>query len=243
MSSLPPGTPFPPPPPPPPPSSGPGGSLPWEMRQSIGFVDALVETVKLIITAPQDAFQRMRPKANDYFEPLLFAVIVSWVGVIASQIYGLVFGTATLGMFQKYLPADVQRQLGPMLARNMVGNVVGMVLGPIFIAIFLFIGAGIIHLCLMIVGGTAQSAAGFEGTFRTMAYASVADLANLVPFVGGLIAFVWKLVLVVIGLATLHRTSSGRAVAAVLIPIALCCVCLVVFIGAIAALVAGGLRH
>ena len=36
---------------------------------------------------------------------------------------------------------------------------------------------------------------------------------------------------------------TGKAVAAVLIPFALCCVCVVVFIGAIAALIAGAFRH
>ena len=42
---------------------------------------------------------------------------------------------------------------------------------------------------------------------------------------GGLIGVVWGIVLQVIGLATLHKTSQGKAALAVLIPIVLCCVC------------------
>ena len=58
------------------------------------------------------------------------------------------------------------------------------------------------------------------------------------PFAGGLIAMVWAIVLETIGLATLHRTSYGKAVAAVL-PLLICCVCLFFAFGTIVALIAG----
>ena len=52
----------------------------------------------------------------------------------------------------------------------------------------MFVWSAILHLCLMMVGGLRESAAGFEGTFRVIAYASVAQLANLIPLVGATIA-------------------------------------------------------
>ena len=210
----------------PPPGTTPAPPLPWEDRQRLGFLNALVETIKLLVTAPGDAFRRVREK-GDFASPLLFAVLVGWVMAVIGQIWRLMFHGTLISL----LPMEMRHQLGPMLAGSALGFVVAVILTPIFIIVGLFIWSGIVHLFLMLVGGTNQSTAGFEGTFRVTAYSEVANLAQIVPFVGGLIAVVWIIVLQSIGLATLHRTSQGKAAAAVLIPLALCCVC----IGVIAA--------
>ena len=217
------------PPPPPPPSASfapgeppPGGPppLPWEDRQRLGFVNALVETIKLLVTAPGEAYRRVREK-GDFFSPLLFAVIVGWVMAIVGQLWSLAFQSTLITL----LPSELRHQIGPMLAGSAAGFVVAVIVAPILIMIGLFIWSGIVHLCLMMVGGTGGSTAGFEGTFRAISYAQVASLAQVVPMAGGLIGVVWGIVLQVIGLATLHKTSHGKAAMAVLIPIVLCCVC------------------
>jgi hypothetical protein len=45
----------------------------------------------------------------------------------------------------------------------------------------------------------------------------------VIPFCGGLIAGIWKIVLYCIGLARAHETDTGRAVIAVLLPLIICC--------------------
>ncbi|MEO6325750.1 MAG: YIP1 family protein [Thermoanaerobaculia bacterium] len=230
MSTLPP--PFDPPPPPPPP----GAALPWEERDRLGWVAAFVATVQMMVTAPAEAWQRTRVK-NDLLEPLLFSVIVTWIGMVFSSIYGALFSRSWMTM----LPADLQEKLAPAMVAG--SPLIKIVLAPVLVAVGLFIGAGIVHLCLMIVGGLSSSSAGFEGTFRVVAYSGVADLANVIPIAGPLIAFVWKLILLVMGIQVLHRTSSGKAIAAVLLPVLLCCGCVVVAFGAILAAVFGALKH
>ena len=232
MSTLPP--PFDPPPPPPPV----GTALPWEERDRLGWVAAFVATVQLLATAPAEAWQRTRVK-NDLLEPLLFSVVVSWIGIVFSSIYGALFARSWIS----FLPPNVRERLAPALAGSSFGPLLNIVLAPVLVAVGLFIGTGIIHLCLMIVGGLSSSTAGFEGTFRVAAYSGVADLANVIPFVGGLIAIVWKIVLIVMGLQALHRTTSGKAVAAVLLPLLLCCGCGVVAFGAIMAAVMSAFNH
>lgn len=211
--------------PPPPPPGPPGGTaavapLPWEDRERRGFFPALVETVKLLVTSPTEAFARVR-ESGDYLSPLLFAVLIGWVMGIIGQIWSLLFQGAWVGMF----PAEMRDQMGAMMAGSAVSFVITVVILPVVIAVVLFIWSGIVHLCLMMLGGHKQSRSGFEGTFRSSSYAYVAAIAQIVPFLGGLIAAVWCLVLQVIGLVRMHRTSTGKAVGAVLIPIALCCVC------------------
>ena len=50
-------------------------------------------------------------------------------------------------------------------------------------------------------------------------------MAQIVPIIGGFISMIWTIVLMSIGAMRLHGTSQGKAVAAVLMPIVLCCVC------------------
>jgi hypothetical protein len=135
------------------------------------------------------------------------------------------------------LPPEMRDQLGPMMATGGASFILTLILAPVLLLIWFFIWSGIVHLFLMMLGGHKQSSSGFEGTFRAVSYGYVSSLAQLIPFVGGLIAFVWNLVLQVIGLVRMHRTSTGKAVGAVLLPLVLCCVCVAVvfalFLGAI----------
>lgn len=224
----------PPPPPPPPPGGGAGSGLPWEERERHGAGAAFVETAKLFITDPVQGFARAK-RRGDLFSPIAFAVVLGWIGIAVQTLWSLAFGSSLADL----LPPDMRQASGLGFAFETFGTIVQLVLAPVFILIFLFIGSGIVHLMLMLVGGTKDSEAGFEGTLRALCYSSVSQLGSLVPFAGGLIAMVWAIVLETIGLAALHRTSYGKAVAAILLPLAICCVCVVFAFGSIVALLAG----
>lgn len=209
-------------PPPPPPGGGAEavGPLPWEARAERGAVAALFETLKLLVLSPADAYQRAR-KQGDYLSPLGYAVIVGWVMAVVGQLWGLLFQTSWIAL----LPIEAKEDLAAMAASSLIGFVLTLVLAPVFVLIGLFVWSAIVHLFLMLVGGTRSSTAGFEGTVRAISYATTAQVANVVPIAGGLLAMVWGLVLDVIGLAKLHDTTNGKAAAAVLIPLAICCGC------------------
>src|SRR5205807_1513687 len=70
-------------------------------------------------------------------------------------------------------------------------------------------------------GGAKQS---FETTFRVVCFAEgSASPLLVIPFCGGLITGIWKVVLYCIGLARSHETDTGRAVIAVFLPLIVCC--------------------
>ncbi|HEX6203478.1 MAG TPA: YIP1 family protein [Thermoanaerobaculia bacterium] len=206
-----------------PPPSGPPAygrpGLPWD-REKTG--NALVDTTKSLITAPGAAFAEMREK-GDYASPIFYALILGTLGAIIGQIWNLVFGATML----QWLPPDVQGQLAPMFAADVGALVLNIVLAPIFVLFGLFVGAGIYHLFLLLLGATKESTAGYEGTMRVSAYASVANVAQIIPLVGTVVTMVWTIVLTVIGLSRVHNTSTGKALAAVLLPFLLCCLCAV----------------
>jgi hypothetical protein len=91
---------------------------------------------------------------------------------------------------------------------------------PFMIILGLFIWSGILHVFLMMVKGTK---AGFEATFRVVSYSYGTNVLNIIPFCGGIIAWVWSIVLSIIGLKEAHETSGGKAAFAVLFPFLLCC--------------------
>ncbi len=230
-------------PPPPPAGGGEGPRLPWEDRDRLGFLDALIETVKLIATAPSDAFSRLRAD-GDLIWPLVFGLIFSWIGQFFSQVWNLIFGEAMQSMMTGF--GDLG-QFDEYMSFGSTGGVIQfvgtLVLWPVLFVIFLFIGAGIFHGCLMLVGATNESPTGFEGTLKVMAYSQIASLAAIVPFIGGLVAMLISLVLLVIGFTEVHRTTQGKALVGVLIPVALCCICCIVgifvFGASLAAMMAG----
>jgi len=107
---------------------------------------------------------------------------------------------------------------------NMIGGVgliFLLILTPLFVVIGTFIGSAIYHVCLMIIGGAKQP---FETTFRVVCFGggSVSPLL-VIPFCGGLVVLVWKIVVYSIGLARAHETETGRALLAVLLPLIICC--------------------
>jgi hypothetical protein len=186
--------------------------LPWEHRQERGFANAFIETLAMVLTKPDQAFRTMKTEGG-LAEPLIYALIGGCVGGIVSLLLSL--GLQSMGLFAG------QRDTFAALAGIGVGSIALIVLVPVFIVIVLFIGAAIVHLCLMIVGGANKS---FETTFRVLAFShgSTGPL-QIIPVCGGLIAGVWALIVNCIGLARAHETSTGRATLAVLLPVIVCC--------------------
>jgi hypothetical protein len=85
----------------------------------------------------------------------------------------------------------------------------------------MFIGSGILHLCLMLFGGANKP---FETTFRVVCFSSgAAYLFSIIPFCGGYITPIYNIVLECIGISRAHETTMGKAVLAVLLPLIVCC--------------------
>jgi len=216
MSALPPSV----------PASGPGSPpantsarLPWEDRAQLGFFEALVQTLRLLVTRPGDGFSRLRPD-GDLASPLLFGILVSWMFMLVSQVWSLVMSSALEDLFGGISELDALFQ-----SPSVWGIAATTVLWPFFFVVVAFLGSAILHGSMMIVGGTAQSKAGFEGTLKVFCYASVSGMGQLIPIAGGIVAMLWSFILHVTGLATVHDAPQGRALAAVLIPSFVCCAC------------------
>jgi hypothetical protein len=193
-------------------TSAPRSGLPWDERHSKGLFSAFIETLQMVLIKPGAAFTAMK-REGGLGEPLLYGLIGGSFGFIVYFIYNLAF--QSLGMF-----ANRNNPFAHLIGAG-IGGIFLIVCAPLFVLIGIFVGSAILHVCLLLVGGAKQS---FETTLRVVCFGggSVNPLL-VIPFCGGLIVGVWKIVLYCIGLARAHETDSGRAVLAVFLPLIVCC--------------------
>ncbi len=201
--------------PPPAAPAGPRTPIPWEDTARAGAFERFIETVKLLATEPSQAFERM-PIFGGVGQPLLFGILVAWVGIAISSVWSLLLS----GMSLPFLDSDQLGLAGAVMGMSTAMTVAIIFLAPFITIIAVFVEAAILHLMLMLLGGATR---GFEATARVCSYAQASQLAQAIPFCGGLLSLVWSLILLIIGLSTAHGVSRGKAAVAVILPVVLCC--------------------
>jgi hypothetical protein len=186
----------------------------WEDRESRGFLSGLYTTLKEVLFSPSVFFRRM-PVTGGLADPLVYGLIIGMAGLMFSYFWQILLKGAMQGMMLPGMQAAAEQNIFSGL-----GMAVMAFLSPFLIIFGLFIGAGILHVCLMLVKGARS---GFEATFRVVAYGYSAYIFLVIPFCGGLIAGAWAVVLAIIGLREAHETTGGKAAFAVFLPLIVCC--------------------
>jgi hypothetical protein len=191
--------------------------------------EGLLETAVSVITQPVATMHRLTQT-----RPISWAFVVAIVTFLIS----LLSSVAGMG--------------GIFAAETLLSRVVVLaailILGPLLAVILTAISAGIFHLSSRLLRGTGL----YSGLFVGVAFAGVPTILaapfNLLPAVMGVIGDVlsmlaavvigiWGLVLTTIAIRENNSFSTGRAIAALLIPL-LVIVALVMMVGIVAALVA-----
>jgi len=190
----------------------------WEDRERYGSFRGLVNTLNEVLFRPSEFYRKM-PVVGGLTEPLLYALIVGMVGLMFSYMWQI----ATRGTMESMMPGMPAGAGHEMLQGT--GLAFLAFFSPLIVILGLFLSAGILHVCLLLVRGTT---AGFEGTFRVVSYGYSVNLFLVVPFCGYPLMVVWAIVLYIIGLKEAHRTTGGKAAFAVFLPV-IACTCLVVF--------------
>lgn len=216
---------------------------PWENPDAGAFHRRIWDTFLQAVKTPTEFFQDMR-LSGGLLSPLAFYVLV----ILSATVIGQVFESLLWSVFGSVFLMGVSQDasigamfLGVQGASFLITLVLLLLLFPFVLAAALFIGSGLTHLSLKVFGGAKQP---FEATFRVNAYAygSVGWVAA-VPFCGSMVAGVWGIVLEILGIARVHQVSTGMAVAAVLVPIAIIFIlfmCLAAAVVAVVGLIEAG---
>jgi hypothetical protein len=194
------------------------------------LVPSFVQTVREVLFNPVNFFRSIR-REGDFLNPLLFAIICALISGVLGGILRMIF---TLVRGEGFGGA-----VGSLIAN--------IFLVPIGTAIGLFIGAAIYHLLVLLI--VRPSHAGYEATFRAVAYASALQILGwlgYIPILGivvGIAIAIYNVVLSVIGIREMHATTTGRAVAVVLIPVIIIGILIFVVGLAIAAIIIAALNQ
>jgi hypothetical protein len=191
--------------------------VPWERRGELGPASAFFETVFQSLLRPAAFFRSMDP-AGSLGAALFYAIVVGWGSFLSGALWELL------------LPFHWPTAFGSLAERSTsgaeiaLGLALGLVAIPLFVPVGVFVVSLVYHGLLLLFGGARW---GLEATVRTVAYASGAQLLNVVPICGVLLILVWGVVVQVIGLREVHGIQTGKALAVVLIPYLLCAILVV----------------
>jgi hypothetical protein len=173
---------------------------------------------------PQRFFGQLR--TDETGSAVLFAVLAITVGVLFQGIYGWISGQQSVLFMQQILdrmPPDESELFRKYMELMSGGFILAQVAVQWVLALVgLFVGAGIVHLLLMLFRGADR---GFDATLTVVAHSYGLYILFAVPACGGLVATVWQLVVLIIGLGAAQRCGPGKAAAAVLTPAILFCCC------------------
>jgi hypothetical protein len=150
---------------------------------------AIPQTAIRVVTAPS-AFFRQMPKTGGFVEPLIFMVVMGFVGGVIQAVLNI----AGLGM-----------------AVGMAAGLGAIIIVPIVVAIFGFVGAAILFVIWKLMGSQET----YETAYRCAAYLSaltpITAVLGIVPYVGAIAGIVLTTFFLVIASTEVHAIPSQKA--------------------------------
>ena len=184
---------------------------PWEERAGRGPLAAFAETLQQTLFHPVAFFRGTAPDRGAG-AALLYAVLVGTISIAVAFLWQRALGERIAEEFSgRYF--DFFGRL-PVLAGLSVFLPIGVALGTV-------VWAAVLHVSLAVLGGARGS---YTTTLKAVCYSSSATAFNVFPVCGAAIGAVWQIVVQVIGMRELHRTSTARAFWAWFLPfvVAIC---------------------
>ncbi len=199
---------------------------PWERRAELGLVQGLWQTFKKSLFEPQKFWPTVPADG-----PLLDALTYSWLLTIFTSLLSipmtwLNFAQMRESMAEMSKAMEQLREVGkafeaigdqPLIfaVGLSVVSIISYPLGLVFIS-------GLTYLGGLMFGASER---GFNATFRAIAYAQGPNVFNAVPVIGGLVAGLWTLILEVMALQAMQRTTVLRVLGSLFWWLVLLCCC------------------
>lgn len=185
--------------------------VPWEERGRLGLFNAFWQTARSTMFSPGLCYPGLSPTGR-LWDPISYALFASTACLLAALV-----GLGALASIIALVAAGRQAAQGIGIGAAALGGIA--IALPLLMLVRIFLLAGVEHLGLIILGASQN---GFEATLRAHCYATGPAVFLVIPLCGPYIAEIWQMVLRVLGYRSVHKTSIGKAVFAVLAPIALC---------------------
>ncbi len=181
---------------------------PWERRAEIGLRKGIFQTAKQVAFSPKTFFRHTAAEGG-VREPLAFGILFGSIGLMLELFWHFLMGEGSLSSIQIDFMGDYGTSLVFLAAT---------ILCPFAATVMICMTSLMVHILLTVVGGAKN---GFEATLRAVSYSQATQLWALIPYVGGLVATLWLVVVQTIGIREIHEVSYTRVLIAFFIPVAL----------------------
>ncbi len=179
---------------------------PWENRSELGLWKSIFQTIKEVLFTPDAFFSGMIFRGG-FREPLAFGLLVGSLGGMVGAFWQVLLMSGGLLFMDESLFGQVSLHIYFLSTMAFV---------PIIVIFAIFISSLVLHVLLAIVRGANN---GYEATFRVISYSQAVQVWGFIPFIGTWISWIWQLIVQVIGLREIHKTSYARVMIAFLIPV------------------------
>jgi hypothetical protein len=184
-----------------------------------------IATWRRVVTQPgEPVFLEEKSNPNGTLQTaIIWMVIAGVVAGIFGAIAGAIGASSMAAMLgQADLPPEVMAQMGPLVSTLSATSGLAAI---ITVPLFFLIGTFILHLIAKMLGGQGDYGkfAYLAGTFQAP-LTIVSSILAVIPVLGGCVSFlivIYTYVLSFFAVKANYGLTSGRAVAVILIPLAL----------------------
>jgi len=190
----------------------------WEERREIGRARAWWRTTVDLTARPHLLYEAMPPR-GEFGSAISYGLIGGFLQsstqLLFLMMYVVVLGIVGIAMVASGGGSDAWVMLG------ICGFMLAMVvLTPVLTLFSFLLLASFQHLALRLVGAGKE---GLEATLKVACYALGTGWVGVIPYFGAMVTPLWWTVLMVIGVAKVHRCSVTKALV-ILVPMAMACV-------------------
>jgi len=179
--------------------------VPWERVLDTGVVSAFVETLSASLLRPRAFFDEMRLSTRTG-SGVAYALVVGALSACAVFVWSQVLDPQML--FDQLL-GEATQSTHTSPARTLLLSPLTTVLGILCLTLY----------TQAVLTITRSRHAPLSSTLRLVCYGQSAGILLLIPVLGPALAAVWGLVLLVVGVSSVHRISTGRAAVALGAPL------------------------
>lgn len=167
--------------------------VPWERLDTYGFFGGFFQTIKRAMLSPGLFFSSM-PVGRGMLRPILFAVLLNLVNA----------GVTIIWKSTGIIPRDFDPGYFSTEISLVSELILIIIFGIPFIILMIFVVSLVYHILLTIF---QSNKSGYEGTLRVISYSTAPQILAVIPFVGIFISWMWSLIVTIIGIKEIHKTS------------------------------------
>ena len=183
--------------------------------------------IKLVLTKPTELFKKIEKKKG-IKESYKYFAIITLVSVVFGFISVITFPNFVYNLIRKLFITSLPEAQMPTIP----GIITALIAGYILALLLVFVSVALLHIWIKIFRGKGK----FEETFKIYSYGTTpSSLLSWIPLIG-LVAWIYDLVLLIIGTSILHKISRTRSTVLYLIPVVISALLLILIITAVIAL-------